>query len=221
MMSSKRPLLVSLGYSRLRRMIGNPTVDQKTGLWEIRPITRGSLPPQLSRRVFDLTSEAKSMVRRLIVWASSQLSELSVAGRRASLYSAFAVQRKLGDLRQEKPMPVFSATGSRRDTAWNAAKYGCFRRDDQFFSDISDLLAERQGFEPPVQFCNAKSRQIRKLQIACVLRENFGRRMCFRTSEESGFHSASIRMYWRIAGDFGAEIWLLSNGARERKVRCD
>ena len=57
--------------------------------------------------------------------------------------------RKLGDLRTGKPMPGFSATGFRRDTAWNAAKYGCFRRDDQFFSDINDLLAEgSRVFQP-------------------------------------------------------------------------
>ena len=35
-----------------------------------------------------------------------------------------------------------------------------------YFSDISDLLAEGEGFEPAVQFCSAKCRHMRKLQIA-------------------------------------------------------
>ena len=35
-------------------------------------------------------------------------------------------------------------------------------------------MADRKGFELSVRFCNAKSRCVRKLQIARWLRENLG-----------------------------------------------
>jgi hypothetical protein len=92
------------------------------------------------------------MVRRLPAQARSPRSELSGAGRRADLYSAFGVRRKLGDLRREKPIWVFSATGSSRDNTRNAAKSDVFGRETGYFSEHEDLLAERQGFEPWIPF---------------------------------------------------------------------
>src|ERR1700754_120625 len=41
--------------------------------------------------------------------------ELSSPGWRADLYSAFGIQRNLGDLRDKRPRKVFSATDSSRD----------------------------------------------------------------------------------------------------------
>ena len=46
-------------------------------------------------QTFESQSETRSMVRRLPVWAKSRKCELSGAGRRADLYSAFCVQRIL------------------------------------------------------------------------------------------------------------------------------
>jgi len=74
------------------------------------------------------------------------------------------------------PTRIFSTTGSCRGSAENAAKYAYLGFEASYFSDINDLMAEGEGFEPSVQFCAAKPRHVRKLQIMVTLRENLGRK---------------------------------------------
>ena len=107
---------------------------------------------EASFRSLRLICEAKSMVRRLPASAQSQRSELSSPGRLADLYSAFGVQRNLGDLREKRPGRVFSATDSSRDNPKNAAKCDVLGVGTRYVSDNEDLLAEGEGFEPPVPF---------------------------------------------------------------------
>jgi len=109
---------------------------------------------------------------RLPAQARSPRSELSSPGRRADLYSAFSVQRKLEDLRKKRPRTAFSATDSRRDSARNAAKCDVFGVRTRYFPDNEDLLAEGARFEVPVQFRTAKFRHVRKLQIPVLTRES-------------------------------------------------
>jgi hypothetical protein len=68
--------------------------------------------------------------------------ELSATGLRADLYSAVGVQRNLGDSCQRGRLCVFSATGSRGDSATNAAKCDLLGAGTGYFSCNNDLLAE-------------------------------------------------------------------------------
>ena len=68
----------------------------------------------------------------------------------------------------------FSATGRRPKNARVPAKCEDFGRAASYFSDINDLLAEGEGFEPSVRFGTNKSRYVRKLQIAIMVRRNSG-----------------------------------------------
>jgi hypothetical protein len=65
-------------------------------------------------------------------------------------------------LRDEKPMQVFSAAGSSRDSAGSAAKCDDFGAGESYFSDINDLLAEGEGFGTLGTVFTAKPRHIRK-----------------------------------------------------------
>ncbi len=94
--------------------------------------------------------ETKFTVRRLIVWARSQKSELSGAGRRADLYSAFGDQRNLGYLRRAGPMRLFSSAGSSHDIAGNAARCVILGLETRYFSDINDLMEEKSEFEQAI-----------------------------------------------------------------------
>jgi hypothetical protein len=75
----------------------------------------------------------------------------SGAGWRADLYSAFGVQRNLGDLRQEIPLSAFSITGPRRDRAKIPAKCNGFGASASCLSGNNDLMAGRESFELSVQ----------------------------------------------------------------------
>src|SRR5262249_32280309 len=63
-----------------------------------------------------------------------------------------ASRENLGDLRQKRPMSVFSGTGSSLDSARNAAKCDISGPVTSYFSDNKDLLAEGSGFEPRYGF---------------------------------------------------------------------
>ena len=88
----------------------------------------------------------------LTSWLGGQSNrELSGAGWRADLYSSFGVQRNLWDLHSNKLEEYFSATGRRGRFVKIPAKRDDFGPLTSYFSDNKDLLAERGGFEPPIQ----------------------------------------------------------------------
>lgn len=129
--------------------------------------------------------------------ASKSDLELSGAGRCADLYSAFSVQRNLWDLGDEKPMQVFSAADSSRDSAGNAAKCHVFGAASSYFSDINDLMADRDGFEPPVRFCNAKSRR----SVSCRQRKCYERISTARMRSEHPKGPVSLRLPFVCKGE--------------------
>jgi hypothetical protein len=91
------------------------------------------------------------MVRRLVAWVESRIanSPLQVGPQTCTRLLAF---REIhGDLRLSKLDERFSATGRRGRLAENPAKRHDFCALTSYFSDNNDLMAERGGFEPPIQ----------------------------------------------------------------------
>lgn len=68
-----------------------------------------------------------------------------------------------------------------------------FRGSSAAFLCSPDCVAEREGFEPSVQFCRAKPRDIRKLHIANLTREFHTKTRHQELRDQSGFYSPSIR----------------------------
>jgi hypothetical protein len=69
------------------------------------------------------------------------------------------------------------------------------------FLCTSDCVAERVRFEPPVRFCDAKPRHIRKLQIAKPYQRTLPYNPTSEFCNQSGFDSPSIRPERRMLGD--------------------
>jgi hypothetical protein len=57
-----------------------------------------------------------------------------------------------------------------------------------------DCVAEREGFEPAVQFSSPKPRCVRKLQVAIPQQRILSRNVPFECRDWSGFHSPSHRL---------------------------
>ena len=119
-------------------------------------LARQKAPSGLSRRLPDwvLDSNRRSKVDSSLTdrLGGESKCELSGAGWRADLYSAFGVQRKMGHLLSSKLIKCFSATGRRGGFVKITAKRRDFGLLTSYFSDNNDLLAEGKGFEPRVRF---------------------------------------------------------------------
>ena len=91
------------------------------------------------------------MVRRLPAREVSRIanSPLQVGAQTCTRILAF---REIhGNLRFSKLEERFSATGRQERFAENPAKCDDFCALTNYFSDNNDLMAERGGFEPPIQ----------------------------------------------------------------------
>ncbi len=105
-------------------------------------LARQKAPSGLLRRLPDwvLDSNRRSKVDSSLTdrLGGESKCELSGAGWRADLYSAFGVQRKIGHLRSSKLRKCFSATGRRGGFVKIPAKRRDFGLLTSYFSDDND-----------------------------------------------------------------------------------
>jgi hypothetical protein len=128
-----------------------------------------------------------AMVRRLPGREGSRIanSPLQLGAQTCTVLFAFGESR--GYLPCDKRSECFSAIGCSGRILKIPAKRNGLRALASYFSDSSDLMAEKSGFELSIQVYTANPRLIRKLQIARGLRENLIREAQAKRSREVVF----------------------------------